>query len=285
MGNYFAIVKRALKRAKKNHITNLAAALAYYAFLAIPSTLLIVVGLFSLFGSESDVSTLVGKLNKVMPMQATTLIRESLTQMTQRHSSGAALLVVGFLLAAWSLGGAMQNVMWALNAAYDRDESRGFVSRRLTAWGMVVFALLGFALAFGLLVLGPHLSKWLGNAVGQEHLVSIVWWVAQWPVLVAGLLIAFAGILYLGPNVEQHHWRVVSFGALFAVVLWLVASGAFAFYVSRFGSYNKAWGSLAAVVIMLTWLWLSGLALLLGAEIDAEAARSRATPPSPRSDA
>ncbi|MFL5936693.1 MAG: YihY/virulence factor BrkB family protein [Gaiellaceae bacterium] len=273
--DYLAILKRAFKRANEDHITNLAAALAYYAFLAIPSALLIAIGLFGIFASPQDVSTLVDKLGTIMPAQATSLIHDSLTQMTQRDAGGAVLLGLGGLLAVWSLGGAMQNVMWALNAAYKREETRGFVKRRLTAWAMLAFALLGFALAFGLLVLGPVLSTWIGNTIGQPGLVKAVWWIAQWPILVGGLLLAFAGILFLGPNVEHPRWKFLSFGAVLAVVLWLLASGAFALYVSMFGSYNKAWGSLSAVVILMTWFWLSGVALLLGAEINAEAERSR----------
>jgi len=273
--DYLAIIKRAFKRANEDHITNLAAALAYYAFLAIPSALLIAIGLFGIFASPQDVSTLVDKLGTIMPSQATSLIHDSLTQMTQKDAGGVVLLGLGGLLAVWSLGGAMQNVMWALNAAYKREETRGFVKRRLTAWAMLGFALLGFALAFGLLVLGPVLSTWIGNAIGEPGLVKAIWWVAQWPILVGGLLLSFAGILLLGPNVEHPRWKFLSFGAVFAVVLWLLASGAFALYVSKFGSYNKAWGSLSAVVILMTWFWLSGVALLLGAEINAEAERSR----------
>jgi membrane protein len=273
--DYLAILKRAFKRANEDHITNLAAALAYYAFLAIPSALLIAIGLFGIFASPQDVSTLVDKLGTIMPAQATSLIHDSLTQMTQKSAGGAVLLGLGGLLAVWSLGGAMQNVMWALNAAYEREETRGFGKRRLTAWAMLGFALLGFALAFGLLVLGPVLSTWLGNAIGEPGLVKAIWWVAQWPVLVGGLLLSFAGILYLGPNVEHPNWKFLSVGAVLAIVLWLAASGLFAVYVSMFGSYNKAWGSLSAVVILMTWFWLSGVALLLGAEINAEAERSR----------
>ena len=273
--DYLAILKRAFKRANEDHITNLAAALAYYAFLAIPSALLIAIGLFGIFASPQDVSTLVDKLGTIMPAQATSLIHDSLTQMTQKSAGGAVLLGLGGLLAVWSLGGAMQNVMWALNAAYKREETRGFVKRRLTAWAMLGFALLGFALTFGLLVLGPVLSTWIGNAIGEPELVKAIWWVAQWPVLVGGLLLSFAGILYLGPNVEHPNWKFLSIGAVLAIVLWLAASGLFAVYVSKFGSYNKAWGSLSAVVILMTWFWLSGVALLLGAEINAEAERSR----------
>jgi membrane protein len=273
--DYLAILRRAAKRSSNDHITNLAAALAYYAFLAIPSVLLVVVGVFSLVASPSDVTTIVDKLGTVMPAQATSLIRQSLTNMTQKQGASIVLIGVGGLLALWSVGGAMQNVMWALNAAYERDETRGFVRRRLTAWAMMLFVLLAFALTFGLLVLGPALSTWIGNALDAGSVVTVVWWVAQWPLLLLGLLVAFAGVLHLGPNVEHSRWRFLSFGAVVAICVWLAASGAFAFYVSQFGSYNKTWGSLAAVVILLTWLWLSAVALLFGAEINAEAERSR----------
>ncbi len=273
--DYFAILKRSGKEALDDHITNLAAALAYYAFLAIPSALLVAVGVFSLVAGPDAISTLVDKLDTVMPGQATDLIRDSLTNMTHHQATGATIIGIGGLLAIWSLGGAMQNVMWALNIAYDRKETRGFVRRRLAAWAMLLFVLLGFALTFGLLVLGPQLSKWIGDAVGAETLVNVVWWAAQWPLLIAGMLVAFAGILYLGPNVEHPRWRFLSFGAVVAAVIWLAASGLFAVYVSMFGSYNKTWGALSAVVVLLIWFWLSAVALLLGAEIDAEAERSR----------
>jgi membrane protein len=273
--DYLAILKRALKEANRDHITNLAAALAYYAFLAIPSVLLIAAGVFSLLAGPHAVTTVVDKLGTIIPGQAQSLLSGSLRRMTQHQATGAIVAGIGGALALWSLGGAMQNLMWALNIAYDRDETRGFVKRRMTAFVMVFFALLGFALAFGVLVLGPHLSTWIGNAIGAKTVVKVVWWAAEWPLLVAGLLVSFAGILYLGPNVKHPRWKFLSFGSVLAVVIWLAASGAFAFYVSRFGSYNKAWGTLSAVVVMLTWLWLSALALLLGAEVNAEAERSR----------
>jgi membrane protein len=179
------------------------------------------------------------------------------------------------VLALWTVTGAMETLMWALNSAYDREETRGFFKRRLTALAMVVLMLLAFGLAFGLLVLGPHLSGWIGDAVGLEAVVKWLWWTAQWPVLIFGLLFAFATILHLGPNVDHPRWRFLTFGTVFSVVVWLLASGAFAFYVSQFASYNKAWGTLAGVIIMLTWLWISGLALLFGAEVNAETERSR----------
>ena len=272
--DYLAILKRAAKRANKDHVTSLAAALAYYAFLAIPAALLLAAGLFGLLADPSAVTTIIKDLHGIVPSQVSSLIEGSLRRLTRQNSTSITLIAVGAVLALWSLSGAMQNVMWALNLAYDRSETRGFVRRRLVAAGMAVFALVASTLALGLLVLGPDLSRWIGNAIGNRRATEIVWWAAQWPILIGGLLLAFGVIYYLGPDVKQK-WQFLSFGAVFAVVVWLIASGAFAYYASRFGSYNKAWGSLSAVVVMLTWLWISSVALLLGAEINAEAERSR----------
>ena len=274
--DYRAVFIRAAKEALDDHVTNLAAALAYYAFLAIPALLLVAVGAFSLFAGPDAVSSIVDRLSGVIPREALNLVEDALLRVTeQRAGAGVTMSVVGLVLALWSLTGAMQTLMWALNQAYDREESRGFVKRRLTGLVMVVLLLLAFALAFGLLVLGPHLSGWIGSAVGADALVEWLWWTAQWPILLLGLLLAFATILYLGPDVDHPRWSFLTIGTVFAVVVWLAASGAFALYASRFGSYDKTWGTLAIVIIMLTWLWLSSLALLLGAEVNAEAERSR----------
>jgi membrane protein len=273
--DYVAIVRRAVKRASKNHITSIAAALAYYAFLAIPSALLVAAGVFSLVAGPDAVSTVIDKLGTILPQEATTLLKQSLNNLTEHQATGVTLIGLGGLLALWSVGGAMHNVIWALNVAYDREETRGFVRRRLTAWAMVGFAGLAFVLTFGLLVLGPQLAGWVGEAVDQTTLVTWIWWVGEWPLLLAGLFFAFAGVLYLGPNVKQPHWKFLTIGAVVAIAIWLLASAAFSFYVSRFSSYNKTWGTLAAVVILLTWFWLSAVALLFGAEINAEVERSR----------
>jgi membrane protein len=274
--DYLAILIRAGKESLKDHITNLAAALAYYAFLAIPSALLVTVGVFSLVAGDDAIQTIIDKLDTVAPQEALTLIRDSLERVTESQAdSGVAMIVVGSVLALWTLTGAMDTLMWALNSAYDREETRGFIKRRLTALAMVFLMLIAFALAFGLLVLGPVLSRALGSAIDLETLVKWLWWTAQWPILLLGLLFAFATILYLGPNVDHPRWRFLTFGTAISVVVWLLASGAFAIYVSQFGSFDKTWGSLAAVIIMLTWLWLSALALLFGAEVNAETERSR----------
>jgi membrane protein len=274
--DYLAILVRAGKESLNDHITNLAAALAYYAFLAIPALMLVAVGIFGLFADEDAVTEIIQRLQGVAPQEALRLLEDSLRRVTEtQSSSGLAMIIVGSVLALWTLTGSMETLMWSLNSAYDREETRGFLKRRLTGLAMVFLMLFAFVLVFGLLVLGPHLSGWIGDAVGMEAVVKWLWWTAQWPILLLGLLFAFATILYLGPNVDHPRWSFLTFGTVISVVAWLVASGAFSVYVSQLGSFNKTWGSLAAVIIMLTWLWLTGLALLVGAEINAEAERSR----------
>jgi membrane protein len=274
--DFVAITIRGVKSGLfSDNATNLAAAVAYNAFLAIPSALLVVLGAFSVFAGPGAVHTIMNHLSSVMPRSAVTLLGQTLTRTTQTHGGGVVMIVVGVVLALWSLSGAMQTVMWATNIAYERDETRNFAKKRLIALVMIICAVISFALVFCLLILGPQMTTWVGSAVGNETVVTWVWWIAQWPILIVGLLAAFAITLYLAPDVTPSRWTFVSPGAVFAILVWLIASAGFAFYTSQFASYNKAWGSLGAVIIMLTWLWLSALALLLGAEINAETERSR----------
>jgi membrane protein len=270
-----ATLWRALKAAKADNVGDSAAALAYYAFTSLPATLLTTLGLFTLIAGRDSVDTLTEKLGKVAPAEAVTLVRDSLNRSLENRSGAVVMIAIGTLLALWTASGAMGALMRGLNGVYECEESRGFVKQRLTALAMVACAFVAFALMLGLLVLGPFLSEWIGRAVGMESLVSWLWWVAQWPVLLFGLLTVFATVLYLGPNVDHPRWRFVTPGSLFAVAVWLAVSGLFAVYTSMFDSYNKAWGSLATVIVMLTWLWLTAIALLLGAEINVEAERSR----------
>jgi membrane protein len=270
-----AILKRSVKKALNDGITDLAAALAYYSFLAIPAVLLVAVGVFSLVANPDAITTLMEKLGAVLPAETTELIGSSLERMSQNQQSSIVLTAVGVVLALWTTTGAMAALMRALNRTYERNETRGFVRQRLVALLMLAVLLGAAALVFGLLALGPVLSDWLGSLLGLESVFGWIWWAAQWPVLVIGLLAAFATVLYLGPDVDHPHWHFLTPGSVFAVVVWLAASGLFAVYTATFGSYDKAWGSLAAVIVMLTWLWLTGLALLIGAEVNAETERSR----------
>jgi membrane protein len=273
--DYKAIAIRAAKESIDDAITDMAAALAYYAFLAIPAALLVSVGIFSLFAGPDFVPNMVERLRGVVPGETITLLEESLTRIQENDSGGLVMVLLGLALALWTASGAMNALMRALNRAYDRKETRNFLKQRVTALGMLACMLLAFTLSFGLLVLGPALSGWIADAINAETVFKWIWWTAQWPILLLGLTFAFAGILYLGPNVEHPRWQFITPGSVVAVFVWLLASGLFAVYVSLFGSYNKTWGTLAAVIVMLTWLWLSGLALLFGAEVNAETERSR----------
>jgi membrane protein len=274
--DWLAVAKRAAKKMLADNMTVIASALAYNSFFAIPSVLLAAVGLFTLLAGPSTIDTVIRHLGRVMPPEATTLIHSSLSRLENRPSTGLTLTIVGFALAIWSLTGAMTTFMTALNLAYERNDRRGFVKKRVTALAMVVCIGLAFLLVAGLLIFGPPIERALGNALGMQSALTYVWWAAQWPILIGGLLAAFATLLWLGPDVDHSRWKFLSVGSLIAVIIWLLASGAFAIYTSRFGSYNKTWGSLSAVIIMLTWLWLTSLALLFGAEFNAEAERTRA---------
>lgn len=273
--DWLAVVRRAGKRMLADNMTMIAQALAYSSFLAIPSVLMLAVGVFTLLAGPGTIASLISHLNGVMPGQATSLLSDSLHRLGRQQGTSLVLVIVGFVLAVWSTTGAMTSCMTALNIAYDRKDRRNFLVKRLTAVAMVACICAAFVLVAVLLIFGPQIEKYLGRALGIQSFLTYLWWAAQWPILIVGLLAAFAALFYLGPDVDHPRWRFLSAGSAIAVALWLAASGAFAYYTAHFGSYNKTWGSLAAVIIMLTWLWISALALLLGAEVNAEAERSR----------
>jgi membrane protein len=268
----FSAAKRAAKSMLDDNMLMIASALAYSTFFAIPSVLLVAVGLFTLVAGPQTITSLIQSFGHVMPSQATQLLGDSLHRLDHRPSTSIAITAVGLVLAVWSVTGAMTSFMTAVNIAYDCKDTRPFIRKRALALVMAVCIGIAFVLVAVLLMFGPQIEKWVGSALGASTLVAYLWWVAQWPILVAGLLAAFATILYLGPNLadEKRAWKLVTPGAVVAAVVWLAASGLFAVYTAMFGSYNKTWGSLSAVIVMLTWLWLSSLALLFGAELNAE---------------
>lgn len=270
------VVVTAVRSGLKHNVTDVAASLAYYGFLAIPALLLVAVGAFGLLAGDGTVEALVDRLDGVVPAEALSLIDDSLTRVTDSAGGGLGLAVVGLLLAVWTASGAMSALMRGMNAVHDRTEDRPFPRQRLTAIALLGWALLAIIVSFALLVLGAPLSSQLGDALGAETLVGWLWWGAQWPILGGALLIAIGGILRGGPAGPPGHPRAVLGGAAFAVVISVVASGLFGVYVSRFGSYGAAWGSLSAVIVMLTWLWLTSLAVLLGSEVEVEIQRRMA---------
>lgn len=273
--DWVAILVRAGKESVADDLPMAASALAYSSFFAIPSVLLLAVGVFSLVADPGTITSLMDRFGTFLPTEATDLLGSSLRRLEERSSTGILVTIAGFALALWASTSAMTTYMKALNAAYEREDGRSFVKRRLIALAMVVAIGAGTVLVGLLLVFGPYLRRWLGGVLEIEGALTWVWWIFQWPLLVAGLLAAFSVLHYFAPDVEHRHWQFVTPGSVVAVVVWLAASSGFSVYASMFGSYNKAWGSFSAVIVTLTWLWLTGLALLFGGEVNAEVERSR----------
>jgi membrane protein len=271
-----AIVIRAFKKFMENNAMMLASALAYSSFFAIPSVLIVATGLFTLIAGPQTITHLMQQLHGVIPAQATHLLGQSLHRADAHPGTSVVLTIVGFILAVWSVTGAMNAYMLAVIIAYGRKDKRSFVKKRIVALKMAAVICAAFALVAVLTIFGPVVERAIASRIGPAGgVLNIVWWIAQWPILLAGLLVAFATLLYLGPDVEQRQWQFLTPGSLVAAVLWIASSGLFAVYTATFSSYNKTWGALSAVIVMLTWLWISGMALLLGAEINAEVERSR----------
>jgi membrane protein len=264
--------KDAAKQMLEDNMMMIASALAYSTFFAIPSVLLVAVGLFTLIAGPATITSLIHHFGHVMPGQAAQLLGGSLHRLNEHPSASITMTAVGFVLAVWSTTGAMTSYMTAVNIAYGCKDSRKFMRKRAIALAMAVCIGAAFLLVAVLLMFGPQIEKRIGSSIGMSTLVSYVWWIAQWPILLAGLLAAFATVLYLGPNLapDKRRWQFITPGAVVAALIWLAVSGLFAVYTAKFGSYNKTWGSLSAVIVMLTWLWLSSLALLFGAELNAE---------------
>ena len=276
--DYKAILTRAGKEFMNDNCMMLASALAYSSFFAIPSVIIVAVGLFTLVASPADITNFIQHLHGVMPAQATDLLKQSLTNADSHPAGSIVATLIGFVLAVWAVTGAMNAYMTALNIAYERKDKRSFVKKRIVALKMAAVMAVAFALVAVLLMFGPVIESAIARHVGPAGtVVTVLWWVLQWPILLGGLLVAFAALLFLGPDVEHSEpkWEFLTPGSLLAAVLWIAASGLFAVYTATFASYNKTWGSLAAVIVMLTWLWITGMALLLGAEVNAEAERSR----------
>jgi len=270
--HWIDIAVAAAKSALADHMPLLASALAYSSFFAIPSLLLLAIGIFTLAGSPGTIDGLISALHGAVPEEALDLFGASLKQIDARAHTSVILIVVGSLLALWSLTGAMSAFMTAIELAYARRDPRSFLRRRLVALELVGFFLLALIIVGGLLVFGPMLSAWIGRTTDDQTLVSWIWWAAEWPLLIGALLAILTMMLWLAPA-KRPSWQVLIPGALLATLIWIVSSAGFAFFTATYGTYNKTWGSLSAVIVTLVWMWLTALALLLGAELNAEAAR------------
>jgi membrane protein len=248
--DWISILVAAVKSSFADHVTLLASALAYSSFFAIPSLLLVAVGVFTVTTSASGIDSLLGALQGAIPQQALDLLGNSLHQLDRQQNTGALLIVGGSLLALWSLTSAMSGFITAIMLAYERPETRSFLRRRLVAFELVICFLLALTLVGTLLVFGPTLSSWIGRRTHAESVVNWLWWAAQWPLLAGALLGVLTAMLWLAPDYRPS-WRVLLPGALLATAIWMATSGLFAVYTATFNSYNKTWGSLSAVIVTL----------------------------------
>ena len=267
------VVRRTMREFSSDQCTDLAAALTYYAVLALFPALVAVLSLVGLVGQgPKTAQTIIGVLNQIGLSSKT--LETTITQLA--HTPGAGLaLVIGLATALWSASGYVGSFGRAMNRIYEVGEGRPvWKLRPVMLLVTLITVVLAAAVALALIVTGPA-AQAVGDAAGFGSTAVLVWNVAKWPVMLGVVIVIVALLYYATPNVRQPKFRWLSVGAVFAIIVWVVASAAFGFYVANFSSYNKTYGSLAGVVVFLLWLWLTNLALLFGAELDAELERGR----------
>src|SRR5918911_4390925 len=273
-GSWGGAVKRTIREFKEDNLTDWAAALTYYGILSIFPMLIVLVSLLGLIG-PSATQPLIDNLGQVAPGPAQQIFTSAITNLQKSQGAAGGLFVVGLLGALWSASGYVAAFMRASNSIYDVEEGRPIWKTAPVRLGvtLVLVVLLGIT-AVGVLLTGG-LAKQAGNLLGVGSDAVTVWNIAKWPVLLILVSLMFAILYWASPNVKQPGFRWVSPGGIAAVVIWVIASALFAFYVANFGSYNKTYGALGGIITFLVWLWISNIAVLLGAELNAELERGR----------
>ena len=274
-GSWKFAIKQAWAEFRRDECTDLAAALTYYAILSMFPALLAMIALLGIFGQgASTTDTLLELVERIGQQDAVDQLRQPITQMTETNAAGFAF-VFGLVGAVWSASGYVGAFGHAMNRIYEVDEGRPFWKLRpLNLVITVVTVVLAAVVLLGLVVTGPFAQE-LGETLGLGDTAVTLWNIVKWPILLIVVVFVVAILYYATPNVQQPKFRWVSVGAGFAIVVWILASLVFGVYVANFGSYNETYGALGGVIILLLWLWLTNLALLLGAEVDAEIERSR----------
>jgi membrane protein len=272
---WWAALKRTVREFKEDNLTDWAAALTYYAVLAIFPALIVLVSILGLVG-ESATQPLIDNLGAVAPGPAKEIFTSAIENLQGSQGAAGVLFVVGLLAALWSASGYVAAFMRASNAIYDMPEGRPMWKTLPVRVGLTVVLLVLLAISTIAVVLTGALAEKVGDVIGLGDTAVTVWNIAKWPVLLLVVSFMFALLYWAAPNVKQPGFRWVSPGGIVAVIGWLIASGAFAFYVASFGSYNETYGALGGVVVFLVWLWISNIVILLGAEFNAELERERA---------
>src|SRR3954452_19341174 len=272
--SWFAVLRRTVKEFRRDNLTDWAAALTYYGILAIFPALLAAVSILGLIG-QSATQPLIDNLATATPGPAKDIVTNALTNLQQNQGAAGVVFVIGLLLALWSASGYVAVFMRASNSIYDVEEGRPIWKTAPTRFLTTLALLLMLAaVAIAVTFTGP-LAKQAGNVLGVGSGAITVWNIAKWPVILLVVITMFAILYWAAPNVRHPKFRWISPGGIVGVLLWLAASAAFAFYVSNFASYNKTYGALGGVIVFLTWLWISNIAILLGAEFNAEVERGR----------
>ena len=274
-GGWWAVLKRTVQEFRDDNLSDWAAALTYYGVLAIFPALIVLTSVLGLIG-ESATKPLLDELGNVAPGPANDILTSAIKNLQGDQGAAGVLFVVGLLAALWSASSYVAAFMRASNAIYDMEEGRPVWKTLPVRLGMTIVLLLLLVVTTLAVVLTGGIAKSAGDLVGFGSTAVTVWNIAKWPVLLLIVSLMFAFLYWAAPNVKQPGFRWVSPGGILAVVGWLVASGAFAFYVSNFGSYNKTYGALGGVIVFLVWLWISNSMILLGAEFNAELERQRA---------
>ncbi|GGL63007.1 hypothetical protein GCM10010129_03340 [Streptomyces fumigatiscleroticus] len=272
--SWTALMRRVVSEFQDDELTDRAAALTYYAVLSLFPALLVLVSLLGVAG-RSATQQILDNLQKLAPGSARDIISNAVTQLQGSAGLGSVLAIVGLLGAVWTASGYVAAFIRAANAVYDVPEGRP-VWKVLPLRVVLTVVLLVLAVISALIVVFTGaLARQAGTALGIGDTALTVWSIAKWPVLVLLVTSMIAILYWAAPNARVRGFKWVTPGSLLALVIWLVASAAFAFYVANFSSYNKTYGTLAGVIIFLVWLWVTNLAILLGLEFDAELARQR----------
>ncbi|MFI6932837.1 YihY/virulence factor BrkB family protein [Streptomyces sp. NPDC050287] len=274
-GSWKAVFKGTVKEFEADELTDRAAALTYYGVLSLFPALLVLVSLLGVTG-RSATQQVLDNLQKLAPGSARNIIRNAVEQLQGRGGVGSIMAIVGLVLAVWSASGYIAAFIRSANAVYDIPEGRPVWKLLPVRVGVTVLLLVLAVISALIVVFTGGLARQAGAALGIGDTALTVWAIAKWPVLVVLVTIMIALLYWAAPNVRGRGFKWITPGSFLALVIWLIASGGFAFYVANFGSYNKTYGTLAGVIVFLVWLWISNIAVLLGLEFDAELARQRA---------
>ncbi|NJC85025.1 YihY/virulence factor BrkB family protein [Planosporangium mesophilum] len=274
--SWWATLKRTVKEFQNDNLSDWAAALTYYGILSMFPGMLLLISALRLTGPHTT-QAVINNLSAMAPGAVRQLIIKATTDL-QRGQQGTAgvFAIVGLAGALWSASGYIGAFMRASNAIYDVPEGRPAWKKLPIRVGVTLLVVvLLFVIALSVVFTGGFAAQ-LGRLIGLGTGVVRVWDIVKWPVMVIMVSFVFALLYWASPNARPGGFRWVSPGGLLAVLVWLIASGGFAIYVANFASYNKIYGSLAGIIIFLVWLWISNIAILLGAEFDAELQRTRA---------